>query len=418
MGEGGKKDVFGDVAVELGLLTPAQLNEGLEAKRAAGPGAASTPIGDFLINSGILTREQVHQVLLEQQRRKVTAERRVGNYEIIEKVGAGGMGSVYRARDLRDGRVCALKILPPSLAKDGNYVKRFVHEAALASKIFDHDHIVKGFGAGQADGFFYFIMEFVDGENIHQMLERVGRFPEDTALKTIVPIARALQHAHFHGLVHQDVKPENIIIDRKGTAKLLDLGLARRAGDLKSARMGTPLYVSPEQIKGDRAIDVRSDIYSLGVTLFHMLTGVPPFVGKSDDDTLQQHLHEEMPWPQDVVPELSEKVCLVMSRMLAKNADERYGNPKEVLYDMEAILDGRPVRFAVDGPAKAPPPPPAAAAAPRADARRPTQERGRERRRRRQRPQRPAGASPVWMYAVAGVMVILAIILAIVIKSR
>jgi serine/threonine-protein kinase len=413
MGEGGIQDTFGNVAVELGLLTPEQLDEGLETKRAAGPAAESTPIGDFLINKGILDREQVHQVLLEQQRRLVTAERRIGNYEIIEKVGAGGMGSVYRARDLRDGRICALKILPPSLAKDDSYVKRFIHEAALASKIFDHDHIVKGFGAGQADGFFYFVMEFVDGENIHQMLDRVGRFPEDTALKTIVPIARALQHAHFHGLVHQDVKPENIIIDRKGTAKLLDLGLARRAGDM-TTRMGTPLYVSPEQIKGDRAIDVRSDIYSLGVTLYHMLTGAPPFSGSSDKDTLQLHLEEEVPWPQDVVPELSNKVCLVISRMLAKDADERYTNPKEVLYDMESILDGRPIKFAIEGPKKAPPPQPAPAAP--VEPRR--QSHGRERRRKRSRPQRPAAASPVWMYAIAGGLVIFAIILAIIIKSR
>ena len=417
MGEGARQETFGSVAVEIGLLTPEQLNEGLEAKRAAGPTAESTPIGDFLINKGILNREQVHQILLEQQRRTVTKEHKVGNYEIIEKVGAGGMGSVYRARDLRDGRICALKILPPSLAKDGNYVKRFIHEAALASKIFDHDHIVKGLGAGQADGVYYFVMEFVDGENIHQMLERVGRFPEDTALKTIIPIARALQHAHFHGLVHQDVKPENIIIDRKGTAKLLDLGLARRAGDM-TTRMGTPLYVSPEQIKGDRAIDVRSDIYSLGVTLYHMLTGAPPFSGTSDKDTLQRHLEEEVPWPQDVVPELSEKVCQVISRMLAKNADERYANPKEVLYDMESILDGRPVRFAIDGPTKAPPPQPAAQppSEPRGEPRR--QPHGRERKRRRPRAQRPAAASPVWMYAVAGGLVVFAIILAIIIKSR
>jgi len=405
MGEASKRDVFGDVAVELGLLTPAQLNEGLDAKRDAGPAAASTPIGDFLVGKGLLTSEQVHQVLLEQNRRRVAKERRVGDYEIIEKIGVGGMGAVYRARDLRNGRSCALKILPPSLAKDEKYLKRFIHEAALASKILDHGNIVKGLGAGHASGFYYFVMEFVDGENIHQMLERVGRFPEGTALKIIVPIVRALHHAHQHGLVHQDVKPENIIIDRKGTAKLLDLGLARRAGDLRNVRMGTPLYVSPEQIKGGHAIDVRSDIYSLGVTLFHMLTGAPPFAGKTDDETLKQHLEEAVPWPQDVVPELSEDVCMVISRMLTKEPDQRYPSCEEVLYDMEAVLDGRPARFASEEPQASEPveddlpdgpeqPATASRAAP-------------ERRRRHRRPRRPArGSATVWTYVVIGGLLI------------
>jgi len=412
MGEAGKRDVFGDVAVELGLLTPAQLNEGLDAKRAAGPAAAATPIGDFLIDMGLLSREQVHQVLLEQGRRRVAKERRVGNYEIIEKIGVGGMGAVYRARDLRNGRACAFKILPPSLAKDEKYVKRFIHEAALASKILDHGNIVKGLGAGHADGFYYFVMEFVDGENIHQMLERVARFPEETALKIIIPIVQALDHAHSQGLVHQDVKPENIIIDRKGTAKLLDLGLARRAGDLKGARMGTPMYVSPEQIRGRRAIDARSDIYSLGATLYHMLTGEPPFLGKTDDETLRQHVEDELPWPQDLVPELSGDVCMVLSRMLTKGPDQRYANCGEVLSDMESVLSGQHARFAAEGPGSQAPPEdaPGAEPEPSVEDRRPRAGRGRPRRRRR----RPAaaGASTV-AYAVAGIALIIAVAMVI-----
>jgi len=410
MGEVRKRDIFGDVAVELGLLTPAQLNQGLDAKRAAGPAAAATPIGDFLIDMGLLSREQVHQILLEQDRRRVARERRVGNYEIIEKIGVGGMGAVYRARDLRNGHACAFKILPPSLAKDEKYVRRFIHEAALASKILDHGNIVKGLGAGHADGFYYFVMEFVDGENIHQMLERVARFPEETALKIVIPIVQALEHAHAQGLVHQDVKPENIIIDRKGTAKLLDLGLARRAGDLKGARMGTPLYVSPEQITGGRAIDVRSDIYSLGATLYHMLTGDPPFVGKTDDETLRQHVEEELPWPQDLVPELSDDVCMVLSRMLTKDPDQRYASCEDVLADMEAILNGQSPRFAADGPQGTTPleDTPGPDPEPADERRRPHAGRGRPRRRRR----RPAAASPV-AYAIAGIALVIAIVMVI-----
>ena len=341
---------FGDVAVELGLITPGGLGGALDEQRKSAAGKSQRPIGEILVERGLLTPEQVERVLREQSRRKVTRERRIGQFEILQKIGAGGMGAVYRATDLTTGRQVALKILPPSLAHDARFLKRFIDEAKLGSDLFDHDHIVKGYGAGHAEGLHFFVMEYVDGENIQQILARAGLFPEETALKIIQPIARALQHAYYHGLIHQDIKPENIIIDRKGTAKLLDLGLARRPGDLKAARLGTPLYVSPEQVRGDPPVDIRSDIYSLGVTLYHMLTGRPPFVGQDDQDTLSRHLEEEVPWPQDVVPELSDGVCHVIVRMLAKDQDERYSNPKELLYDLDCVIAGRRPRFAIEGP--------------------------------------------------------------------
>jgi serine/threonine-protein kinase len=238
------------------------------------------------------------------------------------------------------------------LAKDKNYLTRFVREAELAATL-DHDNIVKGYGVGESNGLHYFAMEYVDGENVQQMLSKVPEgFPEDTALQIILPIARALQHAHYHGLLHQDVKPENILIDRKGTAKLLDLGLARRSTDVVKVRLGTPLYASPEQITGNHPQDIRSDIYSLGATLFHMLTGRPPFVGKDDKDTMALNQEEELPWPQDFNPELSDNVCQVISRMLVKDPAFRYGNPKEVIYDLEALLDDRTPMFALKDPSE------------------------------------------------------------------
>jgi serine/threonine-protein kinase len=267
----------------------------------------------------------------------------------MEKIGAGGMGAVYRARDTRKGRMVALKILPPALAKDKRYLARFIREAQLASKL-DHENIVKGYGAGESGGLHYFAMEYVDGENVQQMLAQVGKFPEETALQIVLPIARALQHAHYNGLLHQDVKPENIIIDRRGTAKLLDLGLARRSGDLAKVRLGTPLYVSPEQIQGDRPMDIRSDIYSLGATLFHMLTGRPPYVGRDEQDTMSRHIEDELPWPQDFNPELSDRVCHVVARLLTKDPGQRYQNPKELIYDFESVLDDRNPHYALTTP--------------------------------------------------------------------
>ncbi|MHC4503838.1 MAG: serine/threonine protein kinase [Planctomycetota bacterium] len=344
-----KRDGFGDVAVELRFITPAQLDQALAAQRAL-PEGSRKPIGEILVGLGLLDGEQVEYVLREQSRRRITRDHRIGQFEILEKVGQGGMGAVYRASDLNSGRHVALKILPPSLARDKRFLKRFHHEAQLASNLFDHENIVKGYGAGQAEGLYFFVMEYVDGVNIQQMLTSAGRFPEETALKIIQPITRALQHAHYHGLIHQDIKPENIIIDRKGTAKLLDLGLARRSGDLKTERLVTPLYVAPEQIRGDVPVDIRSDIYSLGVTFFHMVTGRPPFVGQDNQDTLSRHLEEGVPWPRDLVPELSEGVCQVIVRMLAKDPGERYSNPKELLYDLDCVIASRPPRFAIEGP--------------------------------------------------------------------
>jgi serine/threonine protein kinase len=332
-------DAFSDVAVELGLITPVQLGQALDAQRSSGSGATK-PLFDVLIELNLLTPEQVATIKQAQDKRSISSERRIGPFEIIEKIGAGGMGAVYRARDTRKGRQIALKILPPVLAKDQRYLERFIREAELASKL-DHDNIVKGYGAGESSGLHYFAMEYVDGENVQQMLGRVDVFPEETALRIILPIARALQHSHYHGLLHQDVKPENIIIDRKGIAKLLDLGLARRAGDVATVRLGTPLYASPEQVQGDRPADIRSDLYSLGATLYHMLTGRPPYVGKDDKQTMSMHLEEEMAWPQDYVPELSDNVCHVVAKLLVKNPDYRYQNPKEVIHDIEALLDDR-----------------------------------------------------------------------------
>jgi eukaryotic-like serine/threonine-protein kinase len=395
-------DLFGDVAVEMGVLSPAQLVTVHDHLRKTSPG---TGAAQAALDLKLLTVDQVAQVNHEKQRRSLASQRKVGPFEIIEKIGAGGMGAVYRARDTRKGRVVALKILPPALAKDGRYLERFTREAEIASKL-DHENIVKGYGAEQADGLHFFSMEYVDGDNVQQMLGKVERFPEGTALQIMLPIARGLQHAHYNGLVHQDIKPENIIIDRKGIAKLLDLGLARRPRDVATVRLGTPLYVPPEQVTGTTQVDIRSDIYSLGATLFHMLTGRPPYVGKDERDTMSRHLEEELPWPQDFVPELSDGICQVVARMLAKDPAERYQNPKELIYDFEALLDERDPVYAVGGGAKprAPHKPPSASRIRRA---------GPARSRRAQPPAKKTDAMTMYLVIVIGIVVVLGALVAI-----
>ena len=346
-----KTDLFGDIAAEIGFVTPGQVEQALAEQHSLAESGTQKLIGEIFVDLGVLTTEQVAGVLQTQKDRRGAKVRKVGPYEIIEKVGAGGMGAVYRARDTRTGKHVALKILPQRLAADDRYLKRFSQEAEMAGQL-DHENIVKGLGSGRDGGLHYFAMEFVNGENIQDMIVRVGRFPEETALMIILPVARALDHAHEHGLVHQDIKPENIIMDPKGVIKLLDLGLARRADDLTKSTLGTPLYISPEHVAGDRPLDIRSDIYSLGVTLYHMVTGSPPFVGADEQDTMTRHVEEEVPWPQDVVPELSDNICQVITRMLAKDADDRYSEPKELIFDTEAVLGRRPPRYAIHGPGR------------------------------------------------------------------
>ena len=341
--------MFGDIAVEMGFATPEQIAEALERQRGLAESGTQRLTGEILIEIGALTPQHVADVLQIQRDRRGAKVRSVGPYRIIEKVGAGGMGAVYSARHAQTGKLVALKTLPQRLASDARYLARFYQEAEMASEL-DHENIVKGLGGGREGDLHYFAMEFVDGENIQDMIARVERFPEDTALNIILPVARALEHADGHGLVHQDVKPENIIMDPKGVVKLLDLGLARRSDDLTKSTLGTPLYVSPEHVAGDRPLDIRSDIYSLGVTLYHMLTGSPPFVGTDERDTMTRHVEDELPWPQDVVPELSEWICQVLARMLAKSPDDRYAGPVELISDLEALLERRPPRYALQKP--------------------------------------------------------------------
>ncbi len=341
--------MFGDIAVEMGFATPEQISEALERQRGLAEAGTQRLTGEILVELGALTPQHVADVLQIQRDRRGAKTRSVGPYRIIEKVGAGGMGAVYSARHAQTGKLVALKLLPQHLASDARYLARFNQEAEMAAEL-DHENIVKGLGSGSEGDVHYFAMEFVDGENIQDMIGRVERFPEDTALNIILPVARALEHADGHGLVHQDVKPENIIMDPKGVVKLLDLGLARRSDDLTKSTLGTPLYVSPEHVAGDRPLDIRSDIYSLGVTLYHMLTGSPPFVGTNERDTMTRHVEDELPWPQDVVPELSEWICQVLARMLAKSPDDRYAGPVELISDLEALLERRPPRYALQKP--------------------------------------------------------------------
>jgi WD40 repeat protein/predicted Ser/Thr protein kinase len=270
----------------------------------------------------------------------------IEGYKLVRKLGEGGMGGVYLARQASMDRLVAIKILRKSLARDQNFVERFSREARLAGKL-NHPNIVGAIAVGQSGGYHYLVMDYVEGRSLYELVQERGALTEKTGLKLIRQVARALGHAYEHGVIHRDIKPDNILIDTKGVVKLTDLGLAKQVDGATrltqtGMAMGTPHYVSPEQARGDRSLDIRTDIYSLGATLYDLLTGNTPFDGSNPLVIMNKHLTDHAPWPQDVNPELSDDCCLLIEKMMARHPANRHQDPGELLGDLELVLEGRP----------------------------------------------------------------------------
>ncbi len=271
--------------------------------------------------------------------------RRIGGFDLLATLGKGGMGTVFKARQVSMDRLVALKVLPPNLAKNQGFVQRFLREARSAAKL-NHPNIVQGYDVGDADGVYYFAMEFVDGPTLKDLIRRERRLDEKKALNLIGGVARALEHAHGHGIVHRDIKPENIMITREGVVKLADLGLARSSEavdtvTLDGAALGTPHYMAPEQARGDPDIDIRADIYALGATLFHLVTGEFPFTGPTAAAIMAKHLTAPLPDPREKNPALSRPVCDLIRRMTAKEREDRPETPTDLLAEIRDALEGK-----------------------------------------------------------------------------
>jgi len=338
-------------AVEAGLLEQAMADQVLAALEQVEQLGASSCAREIAVNRGLLRARQADRVLSACGLRAPTPARstgRIGNFRLLERLGVGGMGVVYKARQVTMDRLVALKILPPRSAKDRSFVERFIREARSAARL-NHPNIVQGIDVGEADGVYYFAMELVEGESLRERIRRLGRISQGEALGIARQVALALEHANAHNIIHRDIKPDNILLTRNGTAKLADLGLAKRPSDLSvtqpNAQLGTPLYMSPEQARGQSALDTRSDIYSLGATLYHAVVGSPPFTSPNAAAVITKHLFEKPPWPRDAVPELTEGFCNVLMKMLAKKPAARYQSPTQLLEDVNRLIQGRvPIR--------------------------------------------------------------------------
>ncbi len=272
---------------------------------------------------------------------------RFGEYEILEELGSGGMGKVYRAKDVMLERSVALKTLAPGYAKDPAFVQRLLREARSVARL-NHPNIVQIYNFGSIDGTWYLAMEFVDGPSLGQRLKS-GRFSETEAVRIARQVCHALALAHAEGLVHRDIKPDNIMLTSRGDVKLVDLGIAKRLDEDQSLTqtghsMGTPHYISPEQIRGQKDIDARADIYSLGATLYHLVTGHTPYQGASGAVVMSMHLVEPLPDPRRFEPALSEGFCSVLRKMMAKNREERYADVAVLDVDLFRLHVGQTPR--------------------------------------------------------------------------
>lgn len=264
-------------------------------------------------------------------------------YEIVSQLGRGGMGSVYKARQSKLNRLAALKIMAPELAADPDFVARFKREATAAASL-SHPNIVQVYSAGESEGTHYIAMEFVDGETLKQHIERQGRLDPREAIAITVYVAEALQYGWNKArLIHRDIKPENIFLSNTGEVKVGDLGLAKTVGGATTSltqtgmMMGSPHYISPEQARGVSNIDFRTDIYSLGCTLYHMLTGRPPYEGTDTLAVITKHVNDPPPaifkvWPTCPIP-----VALMVGKMLAKQRHERPASYEDLIDQLREV---------------------------------------------------------------------------------
>jgi DNA-binding response OmpR family regulator/Holliday junction resolvase len=256
-----------------------------------------------------------------------------GRYQIQADLGEGGMGSVYRALDVKLNEEVALKILHPEIAGDASLVERFRNEVRLARKI-SHKNVCRLFDLQEDDGILYIAMEYLAGENLHSLIRRMGSLPVDQAISITGQVAEGLVEAHRLGVIHRDLKPKNIMIDHDGNAKIMDFGIARsQRGDRITQTgtvMGTPEYMAPEQLEGE-VVDGRADLYALGIVLYEMLTGHVPFEGNTFLIVALKHKTESPRNPQEINPQIPEALCRLILKCLEKDRTARFPDAGEVL---------------------------------------------------------------------------------------
>ncbi|MCC6660207.1 MAG: protein kinase [Phycisphaerales bacterium] len=337
--------LVGRLVVDQGLATTEEVQHCLETARQLREDASQASLVQLLVDNEYVTRRQIARLkqIIEAER----SGQKIPGYKVLGKLGAGAMATVFKARQLSLDRTVAIKILPRKYTSNAQFIERFYAEGRAAAQL-NHPNIVQAYDVGKAGDYHYFVMEYVEGRTVYDDILKHKRFSEPEAIEIITQMAEALLHAHGKGLIHRDVKPKNIMINREGVAKLADMGLARAMTDKEAAEaeagkaFGTPYYISPEQIRGEVNIGPPADIYSLGATLYHMVTGNVPFDGKNPSAVMHKHLKADLAPPDHVNPKLSGGVSEVIEMMMAKDPRKRYQTCKDLLIDLRAVSKKEP----------------------------------------------------------------------------
>lgn len=262
----------------------------------------------------------------------------LGNYDVLAKLAEGGMGTVYKARSRLTGEIVAVKVVSPGPARNPIVLQRFEREFA-AAKVLDHPNVVRAIEFSGAGPHPFLVMEFVDGESLGQRMERTGAVPEPEAVALIAQVCDGLQRAHKQGLVHRDVKPDNVMVNLDGVAKLTDMGLVKEIdNDLnltKTGRgLGTPHYMAPEQFRNAKTVDVRGDVYSLGATLYALVTGTVPFATSNPLECWMKKIRNEFPAPKELNAAISDRVDWAIRRAMSAEPNQRPSSCREFLEDL------------------------------------------------------------------------------------
>jgi len=315
--------------------------------KAAREKSPSLTLCDLLIQHGYVTHSQVKRLTMAMDEDSMyRPAQQIPGFQILSKIGQGAMAVVFKAKQLSLDRIVAIKVLPKRLSENQEFVDRFYREGKAAARL-NHANIVQAFDVGESGGYHYFVMEYIDGETVYERISDGRPMTEQEALRIMIQCSQALHHAHQQDLIHRDVKPKNLMLTKDGTVKLADMGLAREMSDFATATAeagrayGTPYYISPEQIRGEIDIDARADIYGLGATCYHMVTGRVPFDGTTPSAVMHKHLKEPLIPPDHLNKVLSAGVGEIIEVMMAKSRDDRYPSMEDVINDLELVASGQ-----------------------------------------------------------------------------